>query len=119
MLLKSVSFVFSDADFTIPNVLSYMNEVEDHESLGVLIGIRNPKTRFEKLKQQYPNPEDQKREMIGHWFMAHPLASWSLFYQALYMIGAHGPAAEIQKKYLSGQRKLIFIRKGGYLFVLN
>ena len=89
-------------DFTIPNIVSLTEGVKDHESLGVLLGIRNPKSRFQKLKQINPEPAQQRTSMFRHWHLTHPMASWSLLYQALQMIGAHGPAEEIRKKYLSG-----------------
>ena len=78
-------------------------EVEDWEVLGLLIGIREPKYKYDKIKQKYKDPKKQKEAMMLLWHNTHPFASWSLLHQALSMMGEMKAAQAIQKQYLQGQ----------------
>ena len=98
----SSSISLADASFTLANVLSMTEGVQDREGLGVLLGIRDPKTKFEKIKQIHKNPEAQREAIIRQWFTTHPLASWSLLHQALIMIGEREAAKAIKDKFLGG-----------------
>ena len=98
----SSSISLADASFTLVNVLSMTEGVQDREGLGVLLGIRDPKTKFEKIMQIHKNPEAQREAIIQHWFTTHPLASWSLLHQALIMIGEREAAKAVKDKFLGG-----------------
>ena len=98
----SSSITLSDASFTLPNVLSMTEGVQDRKGLGVLLGIRDPKTKFEKIMQIHKDPEAQREAIIQHWFTTHPLASWSLLHQALIMIGEREAAKAVKDKFLGG-----------------
>ena len=77
-------------------------DVEDWEVLGVLLGIRDPDSKFEKIKQQHKCPVAQKEAMLTMWHTNHPLGSWSLLHQALNMKGDTKAAQAVQKTYLKG-----------------
>ena len=77
-------------------------EVEDWEVLGLLIGIREPKYKYDKIKQKYKDPKKQKEAMLLLWHNTHPFASWSLLHQALSMMGEMKAAQAIQNQYLQG-----------------
>ena len=77
-------------------------DVADWESLGVLVGIREPRTRFLKIKQVYKDLKSQREGLIQGWYDSHPLASWSLLHQALTMMGEHESAKLIKKEFLKG-----------------
>ena len=93
---------FTDASFTLANVLSMTEGVRDHEALGVLLGIRDPKYKFAKIRQLQKTVEGQKEEIIRLWWETHPLASWSLLHQALNMIGEFKAAQAVKEKFLEG-----------------
>ena len=98
----STSISPTDASFTLANVLSMTEGVQDREGLGVLLGIRDPKTKFEKIKQIHKDPEAQRVAIVRQWFTTHPLASWSLLHQALVMIGEREAAKAVKDKFLGG-----------------
>ena len=77
-------------------------DVEDWEVLGVLLGIRDPETKFDKIKQSHKGAVAQKEAMLTLWHTNHPLASWSLLHQALNMKGNTKEAQAVQKKFLKG-----------------
>ena len=77
-------------------------DVEDWEVLGVLLGIRDPESKFEKIKQSHKEPNAQREAMLTLWHTNHPLASWSLLHQALNMKGDTKAAQTIQKTFLKG-----------------
>ena len=79
-----------------------IEEVNEWEVLGLYIGIREPKHKFDKIKQQHKDTEAQKEAMIRLWYDTHPLASWSLLHQSLSMMGETKAAQKIQKKFLQG-----------------
>ena len=76
--------------------------VQDHEGLGVLLGIRDPQTKFHKIRQLHKSIKEQKEAIIHLWYTTHPLASWSLLHQALNMIGDIKAAKTVQEKFLGG-----------------
>ena len=77
-------------------------DVEDWEVLGVLLGIRDPESKFEKIKQLHKEPDAQREAMLTLWHTNHPLASWSLLHQALNMKGDTKAAQAIQETFLKG-----------------
>ena len=77
-------------------------DVTDWETLGVLIGVQEPKSRFHKIKQVYKHPKSQKEGLLKMWHDTHPLASWSLLQQALRMMGEMEAAKLVKKKFLQG-----------------
>ena len=79
-----------------------VKDVQDWEILGVLLGIRDPDSNFNKIKQKFKDPERQKKAMIHHWHSTHPLASWSLLHQALQMKGEIKIANLLQQRFLKG-----------------
>ena len=93
----------ADASFTLANILSMTEGVQDHEGLGVLLGIRDPKTMFEKIRQSYKSVKEQKEALLRLWYTTHPLASWSLLHQALNMIGDIKAAKAVQEQFLGGE----------------
>ena len=93
----------ADASFTMANILSMTEGVQDHEGLGVLLGIRDPKTKFEKIRQSYKSAKEQKEALLRLWYTTHPLASWSLLHQALNMIGDIRAAKSVQEQFLGGE----------------
>ena len=70
--------------------------------LGVLLGIRDPETKFHKIKQMHKDPAAQKEAMLQLWYTTHPLASWSLLHQALKMLGYREEAKSLQERFLGG-----------------
>ena len=102
LFVYPLSLSYTDASFTLVNVLSMTEGVQDREGLGVLLGIRDPKTKFEKIKQIHKDPEEQREAIIRQWFTTHPLASWSLLHQALVMIGEREAAKAVKDKFLGG-----------------
>ena len=64
----------TDETFTIANIMEVIKEVNKWEKLGILIGICEPKYKFDKIKQQHKDPQAQKEEMIRQWYDTHPLA---------------------------------------------
>ena len=84
------------------NVLSMTEGVQDHEGLGVLLGIRDPQTKFHKIRQLHKSIKQQKEAVLHLWYTTHPLASWSLLHQALNMIGDIKAAKTVQEKFLGG-----------------
>ena len=72
------------------------------EVLGLLIGIREPKYKYDKIKQKHKDPKKQKEEMMLLWYNTHPYASWSLLHQALSMMGESKAAQAIREQYLQG-----------------
>ena len=70
--------------------------------LGVLLGIRDPETKFHKIKQMHKDPAAQKEAMLRLWYTTHPLASWSLLHQALKMLGYRDEAKSLQERFLGG-----------------
>ena len=103
-LPSSVFFptLFSDDTFTPENINEELKEIEDWEVLGVLLGIRDPDSKYSKIKQLHQDPEKQKMAMITLWHSTHPLASWSLLHQALNMKGDIQAANTLQEKFLRG-----------------
>ena len=98
------TFILSaEASFTMANILSITERVQDHEGLGVLLGIRDPKTKFEKIRQSYKSAKEQKEALLRLWYTTHPLASWSLLHQALNMIGDIKAAKAVQEQFLGGE----------------
>ena len=93
----------TDASFTLANILLMTDGVQDHEGLGVLLGIRDPKTKFEKIRQSYKSAKEQKKALLRLWYTTHPLASWSLLHQALNMIGDIKAAKAVQETFLGGK----------------
>ncbi|CAI8056640.1 hypothetical protein GBAR_LOCUS30868, partial [Geodia barretti] len=91
-----------DSSFTMANVLSMTEGVQDHEGLGVLLGIRDPQTKFHKIRQLHKSIKEQKEAILHLWYTTHPLASWSLLHQALNMIGDIKAAKTVQEKFLGG-----------------
>ena len=83
-------------------------DVKDWEILGVLLGIQDPESKFEKIKQAHKEPEAQKEAMLILWHTNHPLASWSLLHQALKMKGDMKAAQAVQKRFLKGDRIFLF-----------
>ena len=68
----------------------------------MLLGIRDPDSKYSKIKQIYQDPEEQKMAMMKLWHSTHPLASWSLLHQALIMKGETKAAKAIQEEFLKG-----------------
>ena len=71
--------------------------------LGVLLGIRDPETKFHKIKQMHKDPAAQKEAVLRLWYTTHPLASWSLLHQALKMLGYREEAKSLQGRFLGGE----------------
>ena len=94
--------LFSDDTFTPENITDMVKDVEDWEVLGVLLGIRDPDSKYSKIKQVHQDPEKQKMAMMRLWYSTHPLASWSLLHQALNMKGETKAAKAVQEKFLKG-----------------
>ena len=78
-------------------------KVEDWETIGILIGVRDPKHMFYRIKQSSKNPEAQKEELFQIWCSTHPLASWTLLSQALRIAGESEGAKYIQQHFLKGE----------------
>ena len=94
--------MFADDTFTIENITMVTEEVEDWETLGILVGIHDPKYKIDKIKQKCKDHKSQKEAIITFWYDTHPFASWSLLHQALSMMGETKAAHMIQEKYLQG-----------------
>ena len=77
-------------------------EVEDWQTLGITIGLHDPKYKINKIKQRCKDPISQKKAIITLWHDTHPFASWGLLHQALSMMGETKAAQEIEEKYLQG-----------------
>ena len=97
-----ISVTLPDDTLTVVNAMSMTEDVEEWEVLGVLIGIREPKFKFNKIQQQCKDPRTQKEALLTLWYDTHPYASWGLLHQALSMMGETKAAQEIQEKYLQG-----------------
>lgn len=91
-----------DETLTEANINEIVNDVQDWEVLGVLLGIQDPDSLFNKIKQIYKDPDEQKKAMISHWYSTHPIASWGLLHQALKMKGEIEAATAVQQKFLKG-----------------
>ena len=78
--------------------------------LGVLLGIRDPETKFHKIKQMHKDPAAQKEAMLRLWHTTHPLASWSLLHQALKMLGYRDEAKSLQERFLGGEVVTIVLK---------
>ena len=102
-------FFSLDETFTPANTAEMIKDIQDWEVLGILLGIRDPDTKFDKIKQINKDPEKQKVAMIHHWHSTHPLASWSLLHQALNMKGDIQAAKAVQEKFLKGVKMHINI----------
>ena len=89
--------------------MEMIKKVNEWEVLGLYIGIREPKHKFDKIKQQHKDTEAQKEAMIQLWYDTHPLASWGLLHQALSMMGETKAAQEIQEEFLQGMILLICV----------
>lgn len=96
------SHTLADDTFTASNVMKITEKVEDWEVLGILIGIREPKYKYDKIKQQHKDFKAQKEAIIMQWHDTHPYASWSLLHQALSMMGETKAAQDILQLYLKG-----------------
>ena len=83
-------------------MMTMTEEVGNWELLGLYIGIREPKYKYDKIKQKYEDPKEQKEALIVLWRDTHPFASWSLLHQALSMMGETKAAQAIREKYLQG-----------------
>ena len=101
-----------DETFTLPNILKMIQNIKDWEVLGLLVGIRYTKSKFNEIKVIHEELEAQREAMITMWYETHPFASWSLLHQALSMMGETEAARVIQKEFLKGQY-------GTILFVHN
>jgi len=95
--------LFADDSFTIENITMVTDEVEDWETLGIMVGIHDPKYKIDKIKQKCKDPKSQRKAIIILWHDTHPFASWSLLHQALSMMGETKAAQRVQEKYLQGK----------------
>ena len=107
MMCYSYSLNFTDDTFTLENIKKMTKDVKDWENLGVLIGIREPKSRFHKIKQVHTHAQSQKEGLLQAWYETHPLASWSLLHQGLQMMGETEAAKLIQNNFLQGMPSLL------------
>ena len=101
-------FYFPDDQFTIPKILKVIQNIKDWEVLGLLVGIRDPKYKFSKIRQIHHNSDTCREAMITLWYETHPFASWSLLHQALSMMGETEAAQAVQEQFLKGKYNLVF-----------
>ena len=94
---------FADESFTLLNILSVTEGIEDLELLGLLLGLGHLEDKIEKIKQQFKDPAAQRAALLRLWHETHPLASWSLLQQALSMLGHKKAAKAVQEKFLGGE----------------
>ena len=80
-----------------------IQNIKDWEVLGLLLGIRYTKSKFNEIKVIHEELEAQREAMITMWYETHPFASWSLLHQALSMMGETEAARVIQNEFLKGQ----------------
>ena len=88
--------------------MKIIKSVKDWKALAVLIGIRYRQYRFTKL-ETHDDAESKKEELIRIWSTTHPLASWSLLHQALFMMGESEAAKSIQSQFLKGEENYLQI----------
>ena len=101
-VINPYNSLFADDTFTIENITIVTEEVEDWETLTVMVGIHDPKYKIDKAKQKNKDPKRQKEAILTLWYDTHPFASWSLLHQALSMMGETKAAQKIQELYLQG-----------------
>ena len=102
----SLSFSFSDATFTLANVVSVTVDIDEVELLGILLGIRDAISKFDKIRQCFTDNSEQRNALLELWYTTHPLASWSLLHQALNMKGDRKAAKAVREQFLKGQHTL-------------
>ena len=106
-LVNIHNFVFTDATFTIDQILEMTKEVVDWKTLTVMVGTHDPRNKIEKVLQHHKNCESQRAAVLKGWYETHPFASWSLLHQALVMMGETETAQAIQEKFLQGTYECI------------
>ena len=82
--------------------MKLIQNIKDWEVLGLLVGIRDPKCKFSKIKQRHTEFDARRDAMITMWYETHPFASWSLLHQALSMMGETEAAQAVQEQFLKG-----------------
>ena len=102
----SLSFSYSDATFTLANVVSVTVDIDEVELLGILLGIRDAISKFDKIRQRFTDNSEQRNALLELWYTTHPLASWSLLHQALNMKGDRKAAKAVREQFLKGQHTL-------------
>ena len=102
----SLSFSFPDATFTLANVVSVTVDIDEVEFLGILLGIRDAISKFDKIRQRFTDKSEQRNSLLELWYTTHPLASWSLLHQALNMKGDRKAAKAVREQFLKGQHTL-------------
>ena len=102
----SLSFSFLDATFTLANVVSVTVDIDEVELLGILLGIRDATSKFDKIRQCFTDNSEQRNSLLELWYTTHPLASWSLLHQALNMKGDRKAAKAVREQFLKGQHTL-------------
>ena len=88
--------------------MKMIQNVKDWEVLGLLVGIRSPKSKFNEIRITHKEFEAQREAMIKLWYETHPFASWSLLHQALNMMGETETAQAVQKEFLKGEYIITF-----------
>ena len=106
VILFSLSFSYSDATFTLTNVVSVTVDIDEVELLGILLGIRDAISKFDKIRQCFTDKSEQRNSLLELWYTTHPLASWSLLHQALNMKGDRKAAKAVRQQFLRGQHTL-------------
>ena len=104
-LVFSVLF-FLDATFTLANVVSVTVDIDKVELLGILLGIRDARSKCDKIRQRFTDNSEQRNALLELWYTTHPLASWSLLHQALNMKGDRKAAKAVREQFLKGQHTL-------------
>ena len=92
----------TEKTLTTATIMKIIKNVKDWKALAVLIGLRYRQYRFTKL-EEHEDAETKKEELISIWCKTHPLASWSLLHQALFMMGESEAAKTIQSQFLKGE----------------
>ena len=71
----------------VMNVLRELGEGKWWEGLGLRYRLRIPRSMRKKIRQNYPNAIDQKKQCIYYWMQKDPLATWKRIINVLYAMG--------------------------------
>ena len=72
---------------TPSNVMRAVREVEDWwGACGLGYYLYIPESKWEEIRQNFPDEMDQKKQAISYWINTDPLASWRRLIRALDVI---------------------------------
>ena len=101
-ILVIVIPLYIEPSLTVENLCDVLVDVKDWSTSGLPWKLQTPKSKVEELERSHPDLAQRKPAIIREYIDNHPVPSWELVSDALYIEQEYDVLERVQNRYLKG-----------------